>query len=389
MAPPARYGPPAYSIPQRYMHREPPPEGADSNTRPYIIFFSYLLTCFLVTIFILLKLIRRASVLQKSTTARLPPKKHVWLFGGLAVGSLLSTWTQMFQYFRISYHQWLMWRSYYELEPHMRHWGLWLKETSLFREAWETVIVGNARYWWSHQIFFFALGLGLYLEQKGLPRGIRYTWAFMLLGQIVAISFATNLFLLTLLLSPPAPPSAPSGTRGHKWLGPWLLNLLAIFATAYPAMQLADEHYWYHPTHFMPMLLAPHIALMVLPVVRALVPPGYFEDDIQIADRIYNYLWVLVFANGGLMLGWTTVTAYAYSGVAGIVNAVFEHPAVGSVGFDVVFCWTTWICWKRTQTKPTRTEVSMHADEPSTEFVRDGRDTFVGAGAYGDGIRRR
>tara|TARA_R110002003_G_scaffold1926_10_gene23778 strand:+ start:7145 stop:7375 length:231 start_codon:yes stop_codon:yes gene_type:complete len=73
----------------------------------------------------------------------------------------------MFKYFNVSYQTWLMWRSYYELDPHHRHWGLWLRETSLFREAWETVVVGNARYWWSHQIFFFALGLGLYLEQKG------------------------------------------------------------------------------------------------------------------------------------------------------------------------------------------------------------------------------
>lgn len=166
MAPPG-FGPPGYSVPQRYMHREPPPEGSDTNTRPYAIFFSYLLTCLSVAVLIILRLFKRANVLQKSTTAQLPSRSHVWLFSGLALGSLLTTWTYMFQYFKVSYQSWLMWRSYYELEPHHKHWGLWLKETSLFREAWETVIVGNARYWWSHQIFFFALGLGLYLEQKG------------------------------------------------------------------------------------------------------------------------------------------------------------------------------------------------------------------------------
>ena len=164
---PLRFGPPGYSIPQRHMHREPPPEGSDTNTRPYVIFFSYLLTCFGVAVFIILKLIQRASVLQKLTTAQPPPRKHVLLFCALAAGSLLTTWAHMFQYFKLSYGQWLMWRSYYKLEPHQNHWGLWLKETSLFREAWESVIIGNARYWWSHQIFFFALGLGLYLEQKG------------------------------------------------------------------------------------------------------------------------------------------------------------------------------------------------------------------------------
>lgn len=169
MAPPG-FGPPGYSIPQRYQHREAPPAGVDTNTQPYFILFSYLTTCFCVAAFIVLKLLKRYSVLQKSTTAQPPPKKHVWLFTGLAIGSLATTWSYLIEYFKISYKTWLMWRSYYELDSHQRHWGLWLKESSLYREAWETVIVGNARYWWSHQIFFFALGLGLYLEQKGMCR---------------------------------------------------------------------------------------------------------------------------------------------------------------------------------------------------------------------------
>jgi len=149
------------------MHREPPPDGADTNTRPYLIFFSYMLTCLLVSVFIFQRIFKTHAALKKSTTANQPPSKHVLLFSVLAVGSLLTTWTFMIKYFNVSYQSWLTWRSYYELDPHHRHWGLWLKETSLFREAWETVIVGNARYWWSHQIFFFALGLGLYLEQRG------------------------------------------------------------------------------------------------------------------------------------------------------------------------------------------------------------------------------
>jgi len=371
------------------MHREPPPEGSDTNTRPYAIFFSYLLTCLSVAVLIILRLFKRANVLQKSTTAQLPSRSHVWLFSGLALGSLLTTWTYMFQYFKVSYQSWLMWRSYYELEPHHKHWGLWLKETSLFREAWETVIVGNARYWWSHQIFFFALGLGLYLEQKGIRRGIRYTWAFMLLGQIVAISFATNLFLLTLLLSPPTPaPSSSSGVRRPTWLGPWLLNLFAIFATAYPAMQLADEHYWHHPTHFMPVLMAPHVALMILPIIRAIVPAGYFNDDPQSTDKIYNFMWALVLGNAGLMLAWTTARAYAYAGFVGIQSALLEHPAVSSVGFDVIFCWITWTCWYLTQPKSGDQRVGRMNGVKNAR-ADDGPDTALGASGYDGGVRRR
>jgi hypothetical protein len=372
MAPPS-FGPPGYTIPQRYMNRTPPPDGADTNTRPYLIFFSYMLTCFGVSVFIIQRILKKHSGLKKSTTANPPPRKHVWLFSALAGGSLLTTWTFMVKYFNLSYKTWLMWRSYYELDPHHRHWGLWLKETSLFHEAWELVVVGNSRYWWSHQIFFFALGLGLYMEQKGtiyegledvanltltyigVKRGIKHTWAFMLLGQIVAISFATNLFLLTLLLSPTPPhPSTPRSQRS-SWLAPWLLNLGTILATAIPAFLLADEHYWHHSTDFLPVLLIPHVALLVPPFARALIPGKYFPDNsTAFEDKTYNYMWALTLGNAGLMMLKTTSAAVSYGGFQGIQNALLEHPAVSSVGFDVVFCWITWICWYSTQGRDTR-----------------------------------
>jgi hypothetical protein len=186
---------------------------------------------------------------------------------------------------------------------------------------------------------------------KGVRRGIKHTWAFMLLGQIVAISFATNLFLLTLILSPPAksPPSASSVQRA-RWLGPWLLHLGALFGTVIPAYLLADDHYWHHSTDFMPVLLTPHVALLVLPFVRVLLPAKNFPDhDVAFNDMVYSYMWLLTFANAAIMLLKTTWMAVSYGGFAGIQSALLEHPAVSSVGFDVIFCWITWICWTFTQ----------------------------------------
>jgi len=211
----------------------------------------------------------------------------------------------------------------------------------------------------------------------------------MLLGQIVAISFATNLFMLTLLLSPPAPAPSSYGSRRQAWLGPWLLNLFAIFATAYPAMQLADEHYWHHPTHFMPVLMAPHIALMLLPVARAVVPASFFIEDIQFTDKVYSYMWALVLGNAGLMLAWTTATAYAYGGFVGIQSALLEHPAVSSVGFDVIFCWITWACWYWTQPKPAYEGVSRDSAERRSAHADDEPATALGASGYDGGARHR
>jgi len=185
----------------------------------------------------------------------------------------------------------------------------------------------------------------------GVRRGIKHTWAFMLLGQIVAISFATNLFLLTLLLSPPAAPPLPaSSVPRSRWLGPWPLNLGALFATVVPAYLLADDYYWHHPTDFMPILLTPHVALLVLPFVRVLLPAKYFPDhDVAFNDKVYGYMWALTFANAAVMMLRTTWMAVSHGGYGGIRSALLEHPAVSSVGFDVIFCWVTWICWSWTQ----------------------------------------
>lgn len=169
--PPPGAKPPGYAyehIPPRFMQRKPLPAGADTNVRAYSIFFSYLLLCFSLTVFIVQKLLKSYSLLSKSTTARTPPRKHVQYFVFLAIFSLGTTWYYMFRYFQTSYRIWLMWRSIYELAPDQTHWGLWLKETSLFKEAWEIAIIGAGRYWWTLQIFFFACGLGLNLEQKGM-----------------------------------------------------------------------------------------------------------------------------------------------------------------------------------------------------------------------------
>src|SRR5690242_13103661 len=72
MAPPS-FGPPGYSIPKRYRNRTPPPDGADTNTRPYMILFSYLLGCCFVVILIVRQLLQKHLVLTKARTAQVPP----------------------------------------------------------------------------------------------------------------------------------------------------------------------------------------------------------------------------------------------------------------------------------------------------------------------------
>ncbi|KAL5397359.1 hypothetical protein PMIN06_005573 [Paraphaeosphaeria minitans] len=393
MAPPG-YIPPSYShsnIPERHVHKNPPPPEEDTNIRAYALFFSYLGLCFFLSVFIVFKLVRNYIVLSKSTTARLPAKAHVRTFATLAALSIFTTWYYMFHYFRVSYLAWAMWRSRYDVSQDTMHWGLWLTETSLYREFWETIVVGNARYWWSHQIFFFASGLGLSLEERGIRRGIKYTWAFMLLGQIISVSFATNLYLLTLLLTPPLPPrSSFAGMYRRQWLGPWLVNLLVVVFTIWPAYQLADEHYWYHQTEFMPMLLMPHIALLVMPLLRALIPQKYLSDsNVDFAGPVYKFLWAANNFGAGLLFTRVTALAYNFSGPRGIWQQLWEHPAVSSVAFDVILCWVTWSTWWAFQTRNTSGTPAVGEEEKKGESAATGSGRAHVVPETGSEMRRR
>lgn len=169
MAPPGSV-PPGYSHDRKnaqFMDRGTAPPGADTNGRAYVMFFSFLGLAVALTAFIVLNILKSYQKLSRSDAARQIPKRQIRLYAVLSVWSLLTVWYYEIQYFKISYQTWMRWRSYRDLTPDEMHWGLWLRDTSLFKEAWETAVVGNTRYWWTHQIFFFACGLGLSLEQKG------------------------------------------------------------------------------------------------------------------------------------------------------------------------------------------------------------------------------
>jgi hypothetical protein len=44
-----------------------------------------------------------------------------------------------------------------------------------------------------------------------------------------------------------------------------------------------------------------------------------------------------------------TVKVYSHGGFQVILRTLYEHPAVSSVGYDVIFCWMSWMCWLFTQ----------------------------------------
>lgn len=240
---------------------------------------------------------------------------------------------------------------------------------------------------WNKKVATLSYTASALLTWLGIRRGIKHTWVFMALGQIGAISFATNLFFLSLLVSPPEQPP-PSGAQRSKWLGPWIISFIGIIASEYPAYLLADQHYWEGSHRFFLVLMIPHIALMVLPTIRAILPARYFnDDDREFTDGIYKVLWAVTLFGGGLLFFKVTAAAYSYSGLYGMNSALFEHAAVSSVGFDVIFCWISWAMWWRIQREGVE-GATWKDDKEEADWMGAGSGTTVDAGD-GGAVRRR
>ncbi|KAF3353980.1 hypothetical protein VdG1_07879 [Verticillium dahliae VDG1] len=257
------------------------------------------------------------------------------VFSLLAVLSLATTWYHMFRFFEWSYAAWKARRLLRPGNSAKLYVGLWLRETSLFKQAWASTFETPARAWWSLQIFGFCANWSVMLAVQAKKRKIPHMWPFMLLGQVVAISFASNLFFLAVLahdvVAPAALPeeavkpkerlsdsddsndddddndSSESAKKAQpqQVLTPamapfWYQIVLGL--TVGCAVSVPDK--FGTPT-FLPIVLAPHL-LAFTPLL---------------INRILRRE-----AEGG---GWEL-----------ILSTLHEHPAVSSVGWDVICCWT-------------------------------------------------
>jgi len=162
----------------------------------------------------------------------------------------------------------------------------------------------------------------------------------MLLGQIIAISFASNLYFLAAIV---AVAERPKATR--RALPSWLWH----FATIGTLVSVAAIPYVHGWDSFLVVLLLPHILLFlpilsqtpseqqisglrVLTVSSGVVLGAFVTLQIQkVRFRLKLSLLSDRLQNGG---NWKSVW-----------DALWAHSAVSSVGFDVIFCWISFLCW--------------------------------------------
>lgn len=156
----------------------------------------------------------------------------------------------------------------------------------------------------------------------------------MLLGQVVAISVASNLFFIATILHGSSTSRPPPSTRvPPRVYTPVLLSHLTILLC--PRVARPDSRW------FLPNLLAMHL-LIVLPLVKNLPSNQIKANSCLSVGSLY-----LILASLSLVPRAQTYFALSPSiaelGISGLVRelvaTLYSHPAQSSIGFDVV--WTT------------------------------------------------
>ncbi|KAF7719691.1 Uncharacterized protein PECH_004193 [Penicillium ucsense] len=291
------------------------------------------------------------------------------LFASLAGLSLGTTWYYMFAFFAHSYLNWAASQLLIDLANSQTgtlfKLELWLQNAKLFREAWETVIETRARFWWSGQIFLWTTGWSVFLGVMARRFKIPHAWAYMLLGQIVAISFAQNLFYATILVSRSQPP-VKRGNRMAKnvvrdpvvaWSPSVYLEAIPVAISLIGTVLVPSVA---HTKYFMLLLLIPHLLLFIPAILR---PSRSWsrESQAQVGTEegvlrryVTGFKWYtaacvaiqahstfLVLQDNGLTMGAASLGSLARH----LPSVIYEHPAVSSVSWDVIMCTATAIAW--------------------------------------------
>jgi len=136
----------------------------------------------------------------------------------------------------------------------------WLSDTPLYRDALE-IVAEKARYfWWGQQVNLALVSWSLYLAIEGQRRRISNLWAFLALAQIANLSYAQNLFFVTILLTPiPLPENVRDLARSSV---PTWSRYAQLMARIFPAK---PEGFFPKPALYLCLLLSIFATTFLIP----------------------------------------------------------------------------------------------------------------------------
>ncbi|KAJ3740247.1 hypothetical protein DFH05DRAFT_1511000 [Lentinula detonsa] len=275
----------------------------------------------------LLENLLRQYVLQKDS----PKRKRAAMFTLLAIGSFIHTWYYMFRFMEWSFKD-------YESKiedingAFLDRLSLWLINTALFEQAWYTVCSEPINWWFSEQLCSYTVGawtIFIFVEAK--RHKIKYAWTYMLLGQLVAISVASNLFYIAVSLSTPRPIKSRAASPVL-----WLSILMSLLAVSYTPFT--------NERTFLPNLLVMH-TLAAIPLLL-----GRYID-VSRFRLSFSSLYLLVFIITASIHTWSTLVLYQSLDepiVGALWRTLHSHPAQSSIGWDIIWTSASFVVWAMT-----------------------------------------
>ncbi|KAI9817508.1 MAG: hypothetical protein M1827_001118 [Pycnora praestabilis] len=416
------------------------PDLANSNLRPIYILLTYFLAREGLLILILHTCYRAYTSLVPSQSTRhrqSSRSKHVLLFASLAALSSVLSYHYMHSFLTLSYKVWAHERG--EEFPD-RFWGSggifgssdervrlelgrWFEDSTIFKDSWEVVVQSSRRFWWSQQVLLGSVAWSVFLSVEGRRRNIPHLWAYMLLSQMVGVSFAQNVFFVTILLTPSplldenglslkskGTSHRRKGTKSNHGLGESLRKKEATVEAAGQSAYFFTQDmirqwfptkplYWTpHPVvdilpltisyicifllpfasntpSFTPILVTPHVLFYFPLVLRSIVPLswGTVHSSTELAHRATTATLRFISIGSFLLHGKATLVAlldnapeshyyrrsiFFYhveehrskfeqgsTAVTKVLGALADHPAVNSVGWDVLLSGLSLILW--------------------------------------------
>ncbi|TCD66358.1 hypothetical protein EIP91_001464 [Steccherinum ochraceum] len=256
------------------------------------------------------------------------------VFSVLAILSFAHTWYYMLAYLFWSFREYERETGGLVGKSVIDRLSSWLMDTGLFEQAWAIVSTNPMPWWWSEPICLYTVGaFTIFLATHGRNYAVKHLWTYMVLGQLVAISVATNLVFLSLLLSPEL--NRPDKSKAVSYAPPilWLSVLVALVTVGISPYTTK--------TTFLPNLLVMHIAI-ILPLLS-------FGNIARSRFALRTRTLYLLAALGSLALRIRTIVAalasltsanQTLSGFLSVaLSTLHSHPAQSSIGWDVI--WTT------------------------------------------------
>ncbi|KAF9069980.1 hypothetical protein BDP27DRAFT_1221589 [Rhodocollybia butyracea] len=298
-----------------------------ASSRVAVAVFASYFIIIIVTFWILLRSILQSYILQRLSSHR----KRAALFIFLATSAFAHTWYYMFRFMEWSFKD-------YESKGETRDFLMerinnWLVHTALFEQAWYTVCSTYFRWWLSEQLCSYTVGAWtLFVFVEGRRRQISHVWLYMLLGQLVAISVASNLFYAALSLS------TARSVKKVTFVSPvlWLSILLSLCTVAYTPF--TDER------TFLPNLVTMHI-LAVLPLLCGSYldtpTPGRFSLKFRTLHLLVFLMTISIHIRNSRVLSLEIQKPF----LDGLWDTLFSHPAQSSIGFDVIWTSVSFMVW--------------------------------------------